>query len=72
MTSSQSAPQSYIDITMPNGKTARATMYTDGTVSQGSALWTAEQWEIGKAKMLAVGAKINVSTNLVAAFWGAK
>jgi hypothetical protein len=58
MNTTQAVPMTYLDITLPNGKTAKATIYTDGTVSQGAAVWTAAQWEIGRAKLVAAGAKI--------------
>lgn len=58
MSTTQAVPMTYVDITLPDGKTAKATIYSDGTVSQGAAVWTAAQWEIGKAKMLAAGATI--------------
>lgn len=51
-------PVTCLDITLPNGKTTRAVVYSDGSVSQGSLVWTPEQFVAGKAKLIAVGAKI--------------
>lgn len=46
------------DITLSNGKTARCWQFADGSVDGQGSRWTADQWTAGKAKMLAIGAKI--------------